>query len=134
MTLLPREGIETVLRGAIKVILRMLGCGSASGVMRVCARLSKHTSFLIAIPHSGGTAIGSILFRPLTLVRFRTSCEPGASLFEVGRTGSFDPFASVPCSPFGSTVTLFLTRFLCHTVHRRTRGHPLFTCLRRSVL
>lgn len=121
------------MRGAIKVILRALGCGSASGVIRVCARLLKHTSFLISMPHSEGTTMGSMLFRPLSLVRFRTSCHPGTALCGVGRTGSFFPFSSVPCSPCGSTVTLFLTRFLCHTVHRRTRGHPLFTCLVRSV-
>lgn len=127
-------GGSKVLRGALKVILRALGCGSASLVTSVCARITNETSFVISVPHSHGTTIGPMLFRPLTLIRLRTSFHPGTAVCGIGRTGSLCPFTALPCSPCGSTVTLFLSRFLCHTIQRRTRGHPLFTCLCRSIV
>ncbi len=122
-------GGRIVLRGARKIMLHTIGCKSGTLIISVCASAQKSISFVIQLPGSRGTDIGDILFHPLSVLRVSFRFQRGSTLRRVQSMHFNCACDSLPCRPCGSSVTLFLSRFLYQILGRRSSGTPLFACI-----
>lgn len=89
--------------------------------------------FIWFLSKSGKNASRNTLLQPLTQLEFQSEYIPTESLQHLKEVKNSAPYHDIPCNPFKSAISLFLSEFLTYALKGEQKNPALFRFLCESL-
>lgn len=114
------------------IVLRTVKYSDSLMVADIYTRSRGRLSFLVPVSRSKRSKVRSVLFQPLSMLSFTSSYKKGA-MSRVQEVQPYSMLLSVQSDVVKSSIALYLSELLCHSLRESTEDEQLFTFLDQSL-
>ena len=85
-----------MLQKTVGILLHTLKYNDSSKFVDIYTRENGRASFLVSVPRSRKSAVKTVLFQPLSLIKVEADYRPMANLYRIKEAKSRYPFRQLP--------------------------------------
>lgn len=115
------------------VVLRTVKYDDKSFIAHVFTESRGCVAFMVSIPRSRRSGMGTYLFQPLSFLSFQWDAKPTATLHRMKEARLLQVWADIPYNPVKRSVAMLLNEFMAHALSNEAENSDLYLYIMHSM-